>query len=444
MELLGQMDRAQALVAQAGVDQWELMGIDSRGLTIGVRGQDVDQFVQSQSLGVALRVVKAERVGFGFALGGGDDGLARMVEQALAAAEVADPEPGFGLAGPERLPPTPETCDPSLAAEPLEAKVERARDVAAAAKAADPKVVHVFPAEYGENVSRTLLRTSLGLEARQEGSRVWAMANALASADGQSEEAWEQDSRRFLADLDPAAVGRAAGEKAASRLGAGPVADGRYDVLLTPDVAADFLHLLAQSLLGDNAAKGRSLLAGRLGEQVLSPLITLIDDGLLPRGLGSAACDAEGSPQSRKALIQDGVVQALVQDRLWGGRAGKGSTGNAVRGDIKTPPGVGFTNLFLAPGQGGQADLCAQMGRGLIITEVLGGHTADPVSGQFSFGAAGYLVENGRRARPVKSIALAGQVLELFAAVQAVGGDLRFFGRTGSPSLLVAGLSISG
>ncbi|MFH1057154.1 MAG: TldD/PmbA family protein [Pseudomonadota bacterium] len=444
MDLMGQMDRAQTLVAKAGPDQWELMGLESSSLSIGVRGQDVDQFVQSQSQGVALRVVKDGRLGFSYALGGGDDSLARMVEQALAATAAADPEPGFSLAGPAALAATPEIMDHSLADEPLEAKVARAWSVAAAAKAADPRVVHVMPAEYGESVSRTWLRTSLGLEASQEESEVWAMANALASADGQSEEAWEQDSRRFLADLDPAAVGRAAGEKAASHLGAGPVPDGRYDVLLVPEVAADFLRLMAQSLLGDNAAKGRSLLAHRLGEKVVSPLISLIDDGLMPRGLGSGAFDAEGTPQARQALIQDGVVRALVQDRFWGGRAGRGSTGNAVRGDLKAPPSVGFTNLYLAPGQGDEAALCAAMGRGLIITEVLGGHTADPVSGQFSFGAAGYLVENGRRARPVKSIALAGQVLELFGAVQVVGGDLRFFGRTGSPSLVVAGLSISG
>jgi PmbA protein len=222
------------------------------------------------------------------------------------------------------------------------------------------------------------------------------------------------------------------------------VADGRYTVVLEPHVAADFLELLAASLLGDNLAKGRSLLASHLDKQVVSPLVSIIDDGLMPRGLGSAAFDDEGTPQSRKALVSEGVVRGFVFDRLWGARRGQASTGNAVRPSLKAPPGVGFTNLFLQPGSHSPSQLCGQMGRGLIISEIMGGHTADPVSGQFSFGAAGHLVENGQVVRPVKSIALAGQVLEFFAAVRGVGSDLTFYGKTGAPSLMVEGLSVSG
>lgn len=444
MDLNQQMESAQALLAARGVERWELLGSFSQGLSLSVRGREVDQFSRSDTLGLALRVIQDQRLGFSFALGGGQEGLALMVDEALASAAASDPEPEYAFAPPAALPAPPEVLDPALADDPLEAKVERARAVAEAARAADPRVHHVHPAEFGQRQGLTVLRNSLGLDLRQESSLVWASANALASADGQSEEAWESDSRRFLADLDPAAVGREAGEKAASRLGAGPVPDGRYDVVLTPDVAADFLSLLSHSLLADNAAKGRSLLAGRLGQQVISPLLTIVDDGLLPRGLGSAAFDDEGSPQGRRVLVDAGVVRGLVYDRRWGARAGQASTGNAVRADLKAPPGVGFTNLHLSPGKGSHDELLAEMGRGLVISEVLGGHTADPVSGQFSFGAAGHLVENGRRVRPVKSIALAGQVVDLFAAVRRVGGDLRFFGRTGAPSLLVAGLSISG
>ena len=444
MDLHAQMERAQSLLAARGIEQWELLGSASQGLSLAVRGREVDQFSRSDQQGLALRVIKDQRLGFSYALGGGREGLGLMMDEALASAAASDPEPEYDFALPAGRPAAPEVLDPALADDPLEAKVERARAVAAAARAADPRVKHVHPAEYGQQRALVVLRNCLGLDLRQESTTVWASANALASADGQSEEAWESDSRRFLADLDPAAVGRLAGEKAASRLGAGPVPDGRYDVVLTPDVAADFLGLLSHSLLADNAAKGRSLLAGRLGQQVTSPLVTIVDDGLLPRGLGSAAFDDEGSAQGRRILVASGVVKGLVYDRRWGARAGQPSTGNAVRPELKAPPGVGFTNLHLEPGQGTQDELIGQMGRGLVITEVLGGHTADPVSGQFSFGAAGHLVENGRRVRPVKSIALAGQVVDLFAAVRLVGGDLRFFGRTGAPSLLVAGLSISG
>lgn len=444
MDLKGQMDRAQALLERAGADEWEILAAHGRSLSLGMRGAEVDKFVEAESLGLALRIIKQGRLGFSFALGGGEGGVERGVEDALAAALAADPQEGLSLAGPAGLPPAPQVFDPALAAEPLEAKVERARRVVAAAKAVDPRVVHVHPAEYGEGHDLVALRTSRGLEVEQRSTRVSVMANAMASENGQQEESWDGDSRRFLEDLQVEEVGRAAGQKAVALLGAQPVPDGRYDIILRNEVAADFLELLAASLLGDNVAKGRSLLAGRLGEPVCSPLVSIVDDGLFPRGLGSAAFDDEGTPCARKELIQAGQLQGFVCDRLWGARLGLPSTGNAVRASLKSPPGVGFSNLFLQPGPEDLEALTRRLDRGLIIGGILGGHTADPVSGEFSFGADGLLVEGGQVVRAVKSIAMAGQVLELFKAVRAVGADLRFFGRVGSPSILVEGVSISG
>ncbi len=445
MDMERLIDQARLLLDKSGAGQWEVMAARADGLNIGVRGEQVDKFQQSSSLGLAVRLVKDDRLGFSFAMGQEAQGVARAVEEALASAQAADPEPALSLAGPV---PAPEgdldLFDDSLAAEPLEAKIQRAREVAAAAKASDPRVRHVHPAEVSETRAEVMLATSLGLTQRHRATRVSAMANALAEEGGVQEEGWEARSRRFWSDLDLAEVGRTAGRKAADFLGAGPVADGRYEVILTSEVAADFLDLLASSLQGDNLVKGRSLLAGRLGERVASPLVSVIDDGLLPRGLGSAPFDDEGTPQANKALVEGGVLKGFVFDRLWGARQGLASTGNAVRPSLKAPPSVGFTNLYLKPGQGSLTDLASGLKRGLVISVILGGHTADPVSGQFSFGAAGHLIEDGRLTRPVKSIALAGQVLDLFSAVQKVGGDLCFHGRTGAPSVLVSGLSVSG
>jgi PmbA protein len=438
------MERTQDLLKTKGVKEWEIMALDASSLSIGVRGQEVDKFAQAESQGLAIRVLVDGRLGFSYVLGGGDDGLARAVDEARAAAGAADAEQGYSLAGPEALPPAPEIYDPALARLELPALVDMARAMAAAARAADARVNHVHPAEVSRSLAHLRLRTSRGLDLSQDSTTFSAMANALASADGQSEEGWDFAARRFLADLDVEKVGRTAGEKAAAFLGAGPVADGRYAVILTPQVAADFLELLAASLLGDNLVKGRSLLGKRLGEKIASPLVTIVDDGLKPRGLGSSAFDDEGTPASRKDLVEAGVLKGFVFDRLWGGRAGKASTGNSSRASLKAPPGVGFGNLVLSPGGRSREDLLADMGTGLVIGEIMGGHTADPVSGQFSFGAAGHLVEGGRVTRPVKSIALAGQVLELFAAVVGVGTDLTFQGKTGAPSLLVEGLSVSG
>ncbi len=444
MDPKSRMERAAELLQKGGADQWEVMSLRSRGLEIAVRGEEVDKFQKSASEGLALRVVKDGRLGFSFTIGGDGDALAAAADQALASALASDLVQEAGLAGPASLPQAPEIFDPELADEPEADKRARALLVSKAARAADPRVVHVHPAGVEESIDEVRLLTSLGLSASYRSTMVSAGAVAVAAQDGSQEMAGEQETRRFLNELDPEEVGRRAGIKAAAFLGAGPVADGRWDLVLEPEVAAEFLRILSHSLKGDSVAKGRSLLASRLGEKALSPAVTIVDDGLRPRGLGTAPVDDEGTPQARTVLVDRGVVAGFVYDRLWAWRQGAASTGNAVRAGLKAPPGVGFSNLHLAPGPKDHEGLCAGLGRGLVISEVMGAHTADPVSGEFSLGASGHLLENGRRVRPVKSIALAGQVVELFAAVQEVGSDLRFFGRAGSPSVMVAGVSVSG
>lgn len=444
MDLTSRMERAAELLAKGGADQWEVMALASRGLEIAVRGEAVDKYQKSASEGLALRVVKDGRLGFAYTIGGDGDSLAAAADQALASALASDLVQEAGLAAPAAPPAELEIFDPELAAEPEEAKRARALAVAEAARRADPSVVHVHPAGVDESIDEVRLMTSAGLAVSYRATTVSAGAVAVAARDGEQEMAGEQDARRFLQDLDPEEVGRQAGIKAAAFLGAGPVADGRYDLVLEPEVAAEFLSLLSHSLKGDTVAKGRSLLASRLGEKALSPAVSIVDDGLLPRGLGTAPVDDEGTAQARTVLVDRGVVEGFVYDRLWAWRQGAKSTGNAVRAGLKSPPGVGFCNLHILPGSKDLGGLRAGLSRGLVISEVMGAHTANPVSGEFSLGASGHLVENGRVTRPVKSIALAGQVVELFASVREAGSDLRFFGRTGSPSLLVEGVSVSG
>lgn len=444
MKLDRELDLAQKKLEAAGCEEWEVMAAHSSSVSIGVRGDEVDKFQESESLGLSLRIIKDGSLGFSFVMGADQGALVGAVKQALASAAASDPEPQLSLAGPAGELTPVEVFDQALAEDPVEAKVARAKQLAAAALAADERVVHVQPAEFSTSVGLVRLRTSHGLEFTHQGTQAGAGVLAMASENGEQEMGWDSQSARFLADLDIEALGAEAGRRAAAFLGARPVADGRYHVLLDNSVAVQFLDLLAASLMGDSLLKGRSLLAGQEGRAVTSPLISLVDDGLYPRGLGSSSLDDEGTPQQRTELITGGVLTGFIFDRLWAARDGRASTGNAMRPSLKNPPGVGFSNLYLEPGEKSFAELTAGLDRGLIISEIMGGHTADPVSGEFSFGAAGHLIEGGKITQPVKSIAVAGQVLDLFKSVAAVASDLRFFGRSGCPALLVEGMSISG
>ena len=444
MDLHSLLDKAALLLDKSSAQEWEALAYHTEGLGVSLRGRELDKFQQSSSLAVALRVVKDQKLGFSYLTGGAEKDLAPAVEEALASAQNSGLVQESGLARPGGEYHQPEVFDPAIGGQSLDDRREKALALAEAAFAADKRVVHIQPADLREAQSRVLLRTSHGLDLEHRSSMISAFCVAMAAENGAQEVAYEGVAKRFLADLDAEEVGRWAGRRAADSLGGKPQKDGRYNIVLENRVAVDFLDLLANSLLGDNLVKGRSLFAGKEGAEVLAEGVSIIDDGLYPRGLGSASFDDEGTAQATNTLVDGGVLKGFVFDRLWGQKAGRASTGNASRPSLKSPPGVGFTNLYIKPGACGFEQLLADMNDGILITEIMGGHTADPVSGEFSFGAAGFLVKDGKLGAPVKSMAMAGQIVEFFNAVDAVGADLHFSGGTGSPSLMIRNVSLSG
>lgn len=443
MKFTGAFDKAADLLAKSPAQEWEVMALETDTLSLAIKGQEVDKFQQASTMGLCLRLAVEGKLGFTYVIGADPDELAPAVERALASAKASDLTQEAGFAPPAEM----QACqvyDPALAAEPIEAKKERALSLARAALDADPKVVHVHPAEVGEAVTSLALRNSHGLDLTSRSTLISAGVVAMAGQGNEQEVAYDGHTARFVDEIDVVKIGRRTGRRAAAYLGGSPMADGVYDVVLEHRVATELMSILASSLSGDSLIKGRSLFKGKQDQKVVSDLVSIVDDGLYPRGLGTGPFDDEGTPQQRTVLIDGGVLRSFVFDRLWGAAAGKKSTGNAVRPSLKAPPGVGFTNLHIVPGGGSLEELAKDVAKGMLITEIMGAHTTDPVSGEFSLGASGFLIEGGKIARPVKSMAMAGQLTELFGRVEKAGADLRFFGKNASPSLLISGLSLSG
>jgi PmbA protein len=444
MDMNQVLDQAADLLAQSPATEWELAAAIGKHLSLSVRGPELDKFSQSTTQGVALRVIHQGRLGFSFLMGNDSQDLPRVVEEALASAVNSDLKQECCLAGPAPEIPQLKLFDPSVLEDPLEAKKERALAMAQAALDADSRVVHVHPAEVEEQVSQVWYRTSNGLDKSFATTTVGAGCVAMAQQGDEQEAEWDSRTVRFLSELDTITIGKEAGMRAAASLGGAPIKDGRYEILFDNRIAAQLLSLVSESFRGDNVVKGRSLMADKIGQKLFSGCVHMMDDGLYPGGLGSSPLDGEGTVQQKKTLVKAGEVAGFVYDRYWATRAGTHSTGNSVRTSLKTPPEVGYHNLHLIPGKLSPTEAMAQMRQGVWITEIMGGHTADPVSGEFSFGAAGRLIKNGRLAEPVKSMAMAGRIFDLFNSVNAVCNDLRFFGTTGSPSLWVSGVSLSG
>ncbi|MFN3505749.1 MAG: TldD/PmbA family protein, partial [Caldimicrobium sp.] len=209
----------------------------------------------------------------------------------------------------------------------------------------------------------------------------------------------------------------------------------RVAILFPPEHAIELLSLLSFSFMGDEVVKGRSHLKDKLGKRIFSPRLNLVDDGVNPELPESRPFDDEGMPQKKTVLISEGEVKSFLWDYYYGKKAGFSSTGNARKKDPASQPKIDHTNLYLIPGELSREELLQREKRVFEVLEILGSHTANPISGDFSFGVSGILYEKGEATTYLAEMALSGNIFEILKDVE-VGSDLAFFGSLGSPSLL--------
>ncbi|MBI3990107.1 MAG: TldD/PmbA family protein [candidate division NC10 bacterium] len=428
----------------AGAEAVEGFLLRSTETTVEVKEGQVNTFALADEAGLGLRLILDRRMGFNFTSDLSQGAFHQLIEDALQAAKASAPDPSYRFPEPFSEYPWLPLHDPSLKKVSVEEKIDRARALERAALVFDTRIRKIRKAAYRDADYHALIVNSLGLQASFSGTYCTASTSVVAEEDGEAETGWEFDFARSFQELRVEEVGKKAAERAVRMLGAKALSTRRTDVLLDPGVASDFLELLASALSGEAVQKGKSLLAGKVGQRIGSEMITLIDDGTFLKGMFAAPCDGEGVPSCRTILVDAGVLQGYLYDTYHAVKAGTRSTASARRSGYRLSPEVGPSNLFIEPGQSSPSDLMQAMGRGLYILSALGMHTANPVSGDFSIGVEGFWVEEGRIAFPVRGVTLAGNVLELLQQVDGVGADLRFFGRTGSPTLLVQGLQIAG
>jgi PmbA protein len=436
--------RIERLLAGRGLDGYEIMLGASRQLSVEVKEQQVDSFKCAAPVGVGVRVLKDRGMGFSFSTSLDDADLGRMVDNALVAAVTQTPDEHNAFPVPAPFPEIPGMYDEGLAAVSEQEKIDRAMELERLTLAADPRMQKVRKCTYSETDYSVFLRNSLGVEGEYRGTLVSSSVSAIAASGDESQMGWDFGFATTFGGVDVAAIARGAAAKATGLLGARKIPTMRCPVVLDNYVATEILEVLASAFLAENVQKGKSLLAGRLGERLFSPLLRISDDGTLAGGMATTPFDGEGVAQQDTLLVSDGILRAFLYDTFCARKDGVASTGNAVRGSVKSAPRMGVSNLFIENGTPPMAELGQGIERGVLLTEVMGMHTANPISGDFSVGAAGHLIEGGVVTVPVKGIAIAGNILELFRSVEGVGNDLRFYGGVGAPSLRIACLDVSG
>ena len=253
---------------------------------------------------------------------------------------------------------------------------------------------------------------------------------------------WYSSNRKFSRLESPQSVGEKAARRVLRRLGAKKVKTCEVPIVFEPEIAASLLRNLASAISGYALYKGASFLVGKLGTQIGSELLTVVDDATIPGALGSKPFDGEGLPTSKKTIVERGKLQSYLLDSYSGRKLGMASTGNASR-SVAEPPGVAPTNFYLSPGKYSPDAIIASVKQGFYITELIG-FGVNMVTGDYSRGAAGLWIEDGELTQPVEEVTIAGNLKAMFQNIDMIGNDLQLRGRIAAPTLKISQMTVAG
>jgi PmbA protein len=431
-----------AKARRAGADQVDAVLFEGVSLSHARRLGRTEKLERSESYDLGLRVLIGKRQAIVSSNDRAPERLGELVERAIAMAKAVPEDPYCGLAEPDEIArhwPELDMVDPT------EPSPERLIARAAAAEDAARAVAGVTNSEGAEaswGRSRLVMAASNGFAGGYAGTGHSVSAAVLAGEGTGMERDYSYTSAVHAGDLrDPAAVGTEAGERAVQRLGARKVATCQVPVVYDPRIASSLLRHLLGAISGPAVARGTSFLKDKLGQRLFPRGIAVIDEPHKPRGLRSKPFDGEGLANSRRAIIEDGVLTTWLLDLASARQLRLKSTGHASRG-TSSPPSPSPTNLWLEPGPVTAQELLGDIAQGFYVTELMG-MGVNGVTGDYSRGAAGFWIEGGELAYPVSEVTVAGNLKDMFQHLTAAS-DLAFKTGIDSPTLRIDGMTIAG
>jgi PmbA protein len=469
---------AQQLVEIAikkGADEAEAYIKTSKSLTIEVRDQKIDTLESSAVMGYCIRIIRDSRLGFSYSTDPAE--VEAAAKKAIESSKYSEPDECLELPTPSSSPLTKEgdyppyppltkggdrggvslenesnrgikIFDNEIASISEDTAIDIAFLIESSAIKEDKRIKKIRKASGSFSTNNTFIVNSKGVNVHYTSTACSAQIMAVAEENGDSQMGLDYQGSRFLNKISFQQVGINAAQRALQLLGAKKITPVKGFVLLSNAVSSEFLGILRAALSAESVQKKKSMFAGRAGETVISNRINITDSGILDGNIGSKPFDDEGVPTTHKALINSGVLTGFLHNTYTAKKDKVNSTGNAVRGGFASLPAVGTTNLYIEPVSekytASFQELIKNVDKGIYVIETLGMHTVNPISGDFSVGASGLWIENGKIKHPVKEAVISGNMLEMFKKVVITGDDLRFYGNIGSPSLLIEDIDISG
>ncbi|MSP05078.1 MAG: TldD/PmbA family protein [Acetobacteraceae bacterium] len=426
---------------KAGADAADAVLVGGASLSVARRLGKTEHLERSENRDLGLRVFLGQRIAIVSATTIDPAGFSDLAERAVAMARVVPEDPFTSLGDPQ----TPDDAGPLDLVDPHEPSATALVGRAAAAEdamRAMPGITNSEGAEAGYGRSEVTLVTSVGFAGRAVRTSHSISAVALAGSGTGMQRDYDYHSTVHLADLDdPITIGRNAGERALRRLNPVRPKTTKIPVIYDPRVSGGLLGYLAGAINGAAIARGTSFLKDKMGARIFAPSIMVHDDPRRHRGLRSRVFDGEGAQTRALTLIENGVLTTWLLDLRAARQLGLTSTGHAGRG-TSGPPSPGSTNLYLAPGALSPAALMADIKEGLYITELIGS-AVNGLTGDYSRGAAGFMIREGQLAEAVAEITVAGNLLEMFLHLTPAN-DLVFRRGTDAPTVRIEGMTLAG
>ena len=410
----------------------------------------VESLAAATSAGIGVRILHETPDGarVGFAWAGSLD--AEVIEATIAAArdnaQFATPDPSVAFASPDGVAPAAVNLyDPSIRTVTTEAKIAFAMELEKLVRAAK-KVRGIRSADYGDSEVEVALASTTGIATTTRRSSASASVEVIAGDGDEIQTGYSYTAGRSFAALDLEGTAADGVARAVSMLGATKPSSMKCVTVFDPRVVAQLLGIISAALSGEAVVKGRSFFAGRIGELVASPMVTLYDDPTDVRAYGASVFDGEGLACRKNSLITGGMLNGFVYDTVSGRRAGAPSTGSAVRGGFAGTPGPGCRALVLEPGTLDRDGVLSAVGDGIYVQSISGVHSGvSPVSGDFSVGAEGFLIRDGKLAEPFREATVASTLQKMLSNVLAIGSDVEWLpGIAAGQSLAIGEMSLSG
>ncbi|MDV0444632.1 Metalloprotease PmbA [Methanimicrococcus sp. At1] len=438
-ELHAGVEKALALSEKLGASDAEIVFSLSESTSIQFKKDIIETAKQSTGAGYGVRAAVNGAVGFAGTNRMSD--LEETVRTAVESAKIMEADPFFKTF-PEKTASYPDVgglYDAQIVGMSLDECIGCASDMISGVKS----VENMIPTSGGfsRSVSYFMIANTNGLSAQKKGTAVSGFAD-VTTVSGDVSTAYDYGVSRKK-DLDFSVIGENAAILAKQSLKGVTIGAEKLPVIFHPFSFADILeNTLAPSVDADNIQKERSGLAGRLGEEIANPELSIVDDGTLSGGISSGAFDDEGTPTQKTKVIENGVLASYLYDSYTAGKDDVKSTGNGYRYSYSSEPGVDFSNFII---QFPQSDVIAETKRGIYINTVIGAHTANEISGDFSVeGRNAFLIENGAISKPIKSVMISGNVFEMLKNIDGAGKDIRSVGGIVTPSIRISEMSVIG